>query len=214
MAAVIVGHGPSVLMEPMGELIDAYDFVVRMKRCQETLKHPQHYGTRTDAVCGSWTIAAELKRIDAGEYWIFLDSRHDDVNDYQIERMAEHFAPRPMLLDREICATWNARYRDARTPFELHDQMETKRTSDDLGHTHMSAGLHALIYACRRFGEVHLVGFDNVMSGDFTWSVTRGPQWDKYPDHRWDVEREMVGRIANEYGALVGALIPEAACDS
>ena len=70
----------------------------------------------------------------------------------------------------------------------------------------MSAGLHAILYACHLgYREIVLFGFDNVASGGFTWSVTRGPEWNQYPDHRWDIEREMVKLIGSEYGASIRA---------
>ena len=39
-------------------------------------------------------------------------------------------------------------------------------------------------------------GFDNVKTGTFTWSLMRGPDWEQYPDHRWDVEKEMARLVA------------------
>lgn len=209
MKAVIVGHGPSMLQEEMGLLIDEFDCVIRLKRCQKTLDHPEHYGTRTDVVCGSWSIARGLKSIEADRYWVFLDSRHGDVTDGQIEAMRDHFAPAGCRIDRTLCDNWNALYRGKRNPMGLDKGMERKATSDDKGHTHMSAGLHALLYAAQEFDEVVLVGFDNVATGQFTWSITRGPDWNQYPDHNWATEQQMVADIGREFGCRVGFMFPD-----
>jgi hypothetical protein len=211
MRAVIVGHGPSIFGEKMGVEIDGFDVVIRQKRCQETLKHPDYYGTRTDVVSGSWTIAKGLRGIPANEYWVFLDSRHNEVTEGQIDAMRAHFEPARCVIDEPLCSTWNEAYRALRTPYTLGEQMERKGTSDDRGHTHMSAGLHTLIYACSQYDEVVLVGCDNLASGKFTWSVTRGPDWQKYPDHRWDIEHKMIPTIANHFDTKIGYLFPEAA---
>ena len=84
---------------------------------------------------------------------------------------------------------------------ELPVGMERKPSSDDKGHLHMSSGLHALLYACYwlKPKRVNMVGYDNVKTGAFTWSITRGPEWGHYPDHRWDIEHKMVHEIAEQF---------------
>ena len=188
---VIVGHGPSVLRKMAGEEIDKY-FTIRLKRCQGTLKLPRVYGSRIDAVCGSWTIREGLKAIPAKQYWTFVDSRHGnaDVSSWD------------GYVNKPLCDRWNQRFRDKRTPYRRVDgTVLCPSSTEGLGHNHLSAGFHALLYACELGAEVvRLAGFDNVVSGDFTWSVTRGPEYDKYPDHRWDIEHEMLNDVIEEYG--------------
>jgi hypothetical protein len=79
---------------------------------------------------------------------------------------------------------------------------------DPLGHPHLSAGFHAILYACRflKPSKVVLAGFDNIESGSFTWSITRGPDWGKYPDHRWDIEHDLLLDIGDEFGVEVSFL--------
>jgi hypothetical protein len=200
---VIVGHGPSLIDKQIGDKIDTFDKVIRLKRCQETLRYPRHYGSKTSAVCGSYTIARALKQIPSPEYWVFLDSRHVDITDGELDELRQHFLPAHTFIDRELCDKWNQIYRDVRTPYDGPvPQMSLTRTSDPVyGHNHMSAGLHAILYACALYGidDLHLAGFDNVKTGAFDWSITRGPDWDHYPDHRWDIERNMLGLIAEHY---------------
>ena len=204
MKAIICGHGPSMLQNLHGELIDSYDVVIRQKRCEETLKHPKQFGTRTDVVCGSWTIGSQLPvHMPGCKYWVFTDSRHEDVPDEDIQRARIEI---PAEIRPWRCREWNQFYRDCRTPTMIWDRrQEHKATSDEYGHTHMSAGLHTLMYAGEFLhpNRVTLVGFDNVRSGTFTWSVTRGDGWQHYPDHRWDVERKLVPIMAQRYQMMV-----------
>jgi len=203
MQAVIVGHGPSLLQKQLGSQIDRFDFVVRQKRCGETLKYPAQFGSKVDAVCGSFTIAMGLPQdVKAPQYWVFMDSRHHAVPAEQVEQLRRAV---PCIILRERCDYWNQRYRDMRQAFAMNPAQERKKTSDDLGHTHMSAGLHALIYACELLkpSKIVLAGFDNVQSGGFTWSISRGPDWKQYPDHNWATEHRMVPVIADHYGVEV-----------
>lgn len=195
---MIVGHGPSLLQRRDGSLIDSYDFVVRQKRCQETLKYPDVYGAKKNAVCGSWTIAPELEKVGADEVWVFLDSRHEGVPQDLVDQV-------PWRIDRRLCNEWNAKYRSRRTPYEKHDSM---KEFHPLGHPHLSAGFHSILYACEflKPESVTLAGFDNVESGEFTWSITRGPEWDKYPDHRWDIEHEMLDDVREEWDVEINFL--------
>lgn len=205
MKAIIVGHGPSILAEKMGHLIDQYDLIIRLKRCQETLEHPEFFGSRTDIVGGSWTIAPRLKRIGgAKRYWVFTDSRHEEELAHEsgrqakFEAMRRHFEPYDVVIDKELCDRWDAYYRSLRDEMGGH------------GHAHTSQGMKAVIYACVYSGatDITLAGFDNVMTGDFTWSITRGPEWEHYPDHRWDVESKMLQHVSDHYGIPIGFLVP------
>lgn len=198
MDAIIIGHGPSLLERREGVRIDLHTFVIRQKRCWDLMKVPQVYGTKTTAICGSWTIRKQLKQVPAHFYWAFLDSRHGEVTEDELDKAADQgFETR-----RTLCDHWNERYRQMRTPFEMWPQSERKATSDDLGHTHMSGGLHTLLYTCELLKpkRIILAGYDNVRTGTFTWSLARGPEWNQYPDHRWDIENKMVPIIASEYG--------------
>ena len=196
----IIGHGPSMLEHEYGAEIDEHATVIRMKRCEETLKHPEQYGTKTDIVCGSYTIALMLpQHMPKNEYWAFLDSRHDDLPWSVVGRMVEAV---PCKILPELCFTWNTIYRALRTPY---DTPEGVQAFTPLGHNHMSAGLHTLLYACEvlKPREITLYGFDNIKTGSQGWSITRGPDWNKYPDHRWDVEHQMIPMIEKEFDVEV-----------
>lgn len=196
----IVGHGPSMLEHEYGAEIDAHDTVIRQKRCEETLKYPEQYGTKTDIVSGSYTIAPMLPQHMPGNiYWVFVDSRHDDLPLDMICKMEKVV---PCTILPKVCFTWNEAYRAMRDHYKHPPGVQK---FSDKGHPHMSAGLHTLIYACEilKPKEITLYGFDNIKTGTQSWSITRGPNWDKYPDHRWDIEHKMIGMVQREFNTEV-----------
>jgi len=166
--------------------------------CESTLEKPEQYGTKTDILCGSMTIAYKLpSAVDCQEYWVYTDSRHDDCD----EKLAKLEACETRyVIERELCFLWNELYRARRKPY----RQEGVRIYDKLGHPHMSAGLHALIYAAFLTREdVVLYGFDNVRTGTQAPSVLREPGWAHYPDHNWPVERGMIPIIEKAHGIKV-----------
>lgn len=197
MSILIVGHGPSMLEKERCAEIDAFDTVIRQKGIgvEEMQKRPKHFGSKIDFLCGSATIRDKL--IADCEKWIFFDSRHkgwrpEDMGNYR--------------MNKPLCDLWNGLYRTMRTDWTNEDhRIVSSRTSDSKGHTHMSAGLHTIIYTCvfLKPDKISLVGFDNVRSGSFTWSVTRGEDWKGYPDHRWDIENKMLNYITTMYGVEI-----------
>ena len=199
MSIVIVGHGPSMLEKERGDIINSFDTVIRQKGIGliEMRNRPQHFGTKTSAVCGSATIRHQLQT--EAEKWVFFDSRHKGWK-------PEECDPDVFRMNKPLCDLWNGLYRSMRTEWSPQDhRIVSGRTSDNKGHTHMSAGLHTLIYTCvfLKPETVTLVGFDNVRTGEFTWSVTRGEDWKGYPDHRWDVENKMLNYITTMYGVKI-----------
>lgn len=204
-----------MLLEEMGELIDSFDTVIRLKRCQQTLEKPEFYGTKTDVIAGSLTIAGALRDIPADSYWVFADSRHEGWEwQDKINAVPNMFRGKHVFIDSDLCTVWNNTYRNMRAakPDPVWDeQMAASRYDHGEGENHLSAGLHALIYACAYLkpDEVHMIGFDNVMTGRFDWSVTRGEDWKKYPRHRWDLENEIAGLVSETYGVPIAFVMPD-----
>lgn len=213
MRVAIVGHGPSLLQEEMGEIIDGHDIVVRLKDCTETLRHPRNYGRKTDVIAGAVTIAGKLREIDAPEAWLFYDSRHENL-DQETDNIARRvLKPRNIRADKGLCDEWDEKYREVREQLgsiEQHPQMKPSRYGDELGEKHLSQGFKAVLYAASmlRPEQITLAGFDNVATGDFSWSITRGPDWTGYPEHRWDVENKMLPMVEEAYGVEIGFLLP------
>ena len=185
----IIGHGPSMLDERYGAEIDTHT-VIRQKRCEQTLEQPEQYGTRTDYIAGSLLIVDLLPKI--GKVWGLSDSRFDECD-------IDHSC----TVLKGTCRAWNKLYRERRTPYTPPEKGVVSYYSP-LGHKHLSAGFHTILYACAILGDdIILYGFDSMKSGEFTWSVTRGPTWTRYPDHNWQTERDMIPLVEQVYGVKV-----------
>ena len=210
MNAVIVGHGPSVCDWDRGEDIDAHDVVIRLKRSADVLKRPEIFGNKTDVVCSSavtWQDTFDMwYPRGCRVFWLFLDTRTFHVSDADIDTVRRFFAPAECVIDRKLCERWVEHYRRMRGAIALDARQEDKGTlSDERGHKHCSAGMFAVIHAMAllRPQRLDIVGFDNVATGTFDWSITRGPDWNQYPDHNWKTEARMLDEVAREYGYSV-----------
>lgn len=204
MRMAIVGHGPSILQRPVGDQIDACDFIVRLKRSWELPgQYPKFYGSKTHAVCGSLTLGEGMIRpwVDRGvnEFWLFSDSRHEDWPKSFERDLHERYGN--VYCNRPLCKVWREKYLSLREDIKrAAQQVRSDNLSDDLGHKHQSAGSHAIMYAMARQPEsIALFGFDSLLSGEFTWSITRGPDYQQYPDHNWHAERRLFGELCNHF---------------
>lgn len=204
MSIIIVGHGPSMLKKEWGDKIDSFDYVIRQKEVglQMMEQNPQNFGTKISALSGSATIYKNPQfQAQECSKWVFFDTRHRgwNINDENGK----------YVMNKPLCDVWDGLYRSMRTQWANEDhRIVSGRSSDEKGHMHLSAGLHTLIYACAilKPDAITLVGFDNVCSGNFTWSVTRGEDWKGYPDHRWDVEKRMLNFVKTIYNVKIELL--------
>lgn len=191
----IVGHGPSMHNSSLGKVIDSYKTVIRQKAVSSDLvrRFSNDFGIKTSIICGSYTIKEALFWDSNADIWVFIDSRHENIEIKKDLRFT---------LLPEVCIYWNNIYRSLRSDnYIRNEKMTIHATSSDVGHNHMSCGMHTIIYACEilKPDKITLFGFDNVKTGNFTWSLTRGETWDKYPDHRWDVEKELISMVSKNY---------------
>lgn len=206
MNVIIVGHGPSILKEEMGGLIDGYDVVIRMKpTARATLEHPAHYGQKTSVMASSLNTITKTKGVGgARHYWGLWDSRHYDTHPYSLpeypERLAEWFAPHKVRHDRELSKRIDNYYLRVLTRLE----------DEGSGHPHSSQGFKAVGHAMAwlRPDRLALVGFDNIFTGDRTWSVTRGPDYDRYPNHHWKAEHIALDEMSDDMGVPVTFILP------
>jgi hypothetical protein len=201
----LVGNGPSLLDNEFGQEIDAHDLVVRIKRPVVAMReNPKSLGRRTDYVVGSMTLGPAVKAgLFPREYWTFSDPRNDDVSEQQLSRLRSAFLPDPVWIDPELCEYWQARYRTLRKDYTPASSQERKGPlSDEKGHRHCSAGMHGLVYAIYRLApdKITLYGFDAVLSGEHSYSLTRGVDWNEYPDHNWPAEFAVLSQLIKEYG--------------
>lgn len=203
---IIVGHGPSLLDIPRGAVIDAHDTVIRMKFPP---KEKEFYGGKTDIMGGSLTIAQRLTELPGDMKWVFLDSRHANLSATAIDHaLPGLFANKKLQYNKSLCDQWDHMYRQYRTPIAFDSVMTDSPSSDSLGERHLSQGFKALLYTAYYIKPrtVNVVGFDNIKNGYFTWSVTRGEDWTKYPKHRWDVEHKMLDMLYNRFQMEVNFL--------
>lgn len=210
----VVGHGPSMLKNTFGGAIDDCDFVVRQKRsCMQYVKlYPQMYGTKAHAISGSFLIYRGLPDVKGAQYWIHVDSRlstDERVAVAELSAIVDYFKDerKNLVIDRRLCDQWDEEYRRASANFYrekgLLAECKVARIQDEGHHyhPHTSSGFKAVIHAAHllRPLEIKLFGFDALGSGEWTWSVTRGPSWQDYPNHAWHIEKELLKRVANEY---------------
>lgn len=183
--------------------IDSFDFVIRQKAKGLNLLKTKKYGVKTQAFVGSLRHVSSIKSKD-WETWIFKDSRFSDI---ESAKRIDSLISQGIRIDPSLCDHWNSLYRSFRTPSTpVGDNIKSYPSSDKLGSKHMSSGLHAIVYAAHFLPELdtlHLVGFDSIKTGEFTWSLTRGEEWNKYPDHRWDTEYLMIPMIEKKYNIKV-----------
>jgi hypothetical protein len=191
----------------LGEEIDAHDQVMRMKASKALLGHPHIFGSRVDMVVGSFVAAigvlADWKDL-CKNYFLFIDTRTEGVDDAGIIHMRDRIfgTERACVIDKTLCTRWIGIYRALRNPIRLDEAQETKgHLSDERGHKHFSIGLFSILHAMEFLSpaEITLYGFDNVASGEFTWSVTRGPDYKQYPDHNWMAEHVLLGDMCAAY---------------
>jgi len=194
MSVAIVGHGPSMLKSKSGIEIDSHDVVIRQKAIGKVIldSNPADFGSKVSYICGSWTIRNTLFWAPV-PVWVFCDSRHSNIRLLGNENYK-------VLLNE--CNYWNEFYRNKRTKnYMRNEKMTIHKTSSEIGHNHMSCGLHTIMYTCELLNpsKIILYGFDNIKSGEFTWSLTRGEDWNEYPDHRWDIENLLLNEFKVKY---------------
>ena len=226
MRACIVGHGPSMHTHEYGNEIDVHDKVIRLKKSQHLLKRPKLFGTKTDIVMGSAVLGSSLIGAWSTRYWLFLDTRTAHMSGLELGQIHVKFYPaNSCLIDKDLCLKWIEHYRSIRESAVLDPRQtkkiwnvgdQTRTLSDDFGHLHPSAGMFAIIYTMYhlRPKQLDLYGFDNVRTGTFDWSVTRGADWKEYPDHNWKTESKLLQDVAQAYKYTINHDAEVIRCDA
>ena len=199
MNIAIVGHGPSMVGSKLGETIDGNDVVIRLKRMIHLLKDKEDFGSRYDIGAGSLRILPMMKEmLQTAELKVPLmclfDSRDKQLDQAQVNNVLAQCQPYEVYADRELCDELDKLY-----------MVEVDKDLDFEAVTHTSQGTKAAWLTANSFprSTINLYGFDNVRDGTFNWSLTRGPEWDKYPNHRWDIEHRMIPMIAQMTGSKI-----------
>lgn len=201
----IVGHGPSMKSASLGAEIDAHDEVMRLKRSSHLLKDRKNYGRKVTHVCGSFVVGLALQEDwpQCKSFYLFTDSRNEDVDQKTISLVANSFNSSRCLVSHSLCQYWSQMYRGNRIDADWDARQESKGAiSDELGHKHPSCGFFSIVYALHDLApeKITLYGFDSLTSGKFDYSVTRGEHWQQYPDHNWATESKLLPVLAMYYG--------------
>ncbi len=200
-SVVVVGHGPSLKKNRLGEKIDACDVVIRLKNCSMLLTEKRSYGRRTDVMCSSTEALAHLPKVRAKEYWGYPKKGHyNKASVWQLERKVIPDGGK-VFIPLELCNFWNCFF------LELGGR-----------HSNVSTGMAAAIIALERFKPkiLYLAGFDNVMDPTIqgykgTVPTLFNGNGTKDTGHDWETENKMLPFLAEHFKTkiknLAGGLI-------
>lgn len=185
--AVIVGHGPSLKGERLGEKIDSCDWVIRLKNCEMLLAEPRHYGRKTDVMCSSTEVMHHLWKIRAKEYWGYPKKGFfNKAGVWNLSRKVE-FAPIKVPLD--LCNFWNQVFREM-----------------GASHPNISTGMAAILIALDELKprKLFLAGFDKVLdptSEGYRSTVPTAFNNNGNSDtgHDWKMERKFLDILCAKY---------------
>lgn len=189
-SVVIVGHGPSLKGANLGQQIDAFDCVVRLKNCYMLLAEHVDYGRKTDVMCSSTEVLPTIAKVRAKEYWCY--PKKGDYNRANVNWLQRRVAGR-VKVPLDACNLWNEAFRGLGAK-----------------HPNVSTGIAALICALhyRRPLVVHLAGFDKVWNPktegyESTVPTPFNDGGKKDTGHDWAKERELLGYLATAYQAEI-----------
>lgn len=194
----IVGNGASLVGAGLGKVIDAHDAVVRLKNWSVmAVERPADLGKKCSATLVSNRLAGRKINHGGGEWWVFVDSRTGE------EELKTLSFPSGVVADIPLCRSFVEDYdrlRENYTP--QRGQVRHHLCSDKRGHKHPSAGSFAIAYTLHLVapGKLTLYGFDNVISGKHSRSLSRPDDHHRYPDHNWPAEKRLLALLCDRYG--------------
>ena len=180
----IVGHGPSMNGSRLGGLIDRHEEVCRVNP-GAIPEAGQDYGTKTNIVAGR-IDRADIYR-ESGEFWGVGTAVIGLAEKREWKKLAEYTKARAgvVFVPSEALLRWAERFR------EMRDQEKAKCISN---------GAAAIVCALERgYRTIRLYGFDSVKAGNNDADDARSLK----ANHDWAAEREILGEIAEAYGANI-----------
>lgn len=195
-AAIIIGHGPSLVGAGCGEFIDQHP-VVRMK--DPHWQKREDYGKRTDAMVSSTEIM--LAMLDWSqtprEYWA---QPKKGKWAHEIEERFKGRAKAPLRIPLNEFLRWNEVFK------ELSDRPVPN----------FSTGMAAIIYtlefgkALFDFDEIVLAGYDTLCDPDIPYEKAMKGKW--ATGHDWMAEHRMITRVIDAYGVPIRRLNAKKKC--
>ena len=182
----VVGHGPSLVGKKLGEKIDQFDVVVRLKGCAPVLG-TEDYGSRADALCMSTEVPGLVFNVVAGQYWFYpKNGAYDQVRTFDV--IAKRGAP--FMIPLDLCNHWNGKFREAGAT-----------------HPNVSTGLAAILVAAHYYEPalVVLAGFDTLLNPGLEF--TRNDEIKRTGVgsslHDWKAENALLPTIEKAYDTQI-----------
>jgi hypothetical protein len=170
----------------LGEKIDQFDIVVRLKGCASVLGTAD-YGSRADALCMSTEVPGLVFNVIAGQYWFYPKNGHyDEVRTFDV--VAKRGAP--FMIPLDLCNHWNGKFREL-----------------EPSHQNVSTGLAAIAIAAHYYEPelIVLAGFDTLLNPDVEFTrndaIHRtgvGPSL-----HDWKAENVLLRTIEKTYDTQI-----------
>ncbi len=190
LAICVVGHGPSIVGKKLGEKIDQFDIVVRLKGCGPLIRdHAEDYGTRVDALCMTTEVPKLVFDVVAGQYWFYpKNGSYDEVRTFDV--IAKRGAP--FMIPLDLTNHWNKRFQEMAT------------------FPNVSTGVAATIIAAHYYepAMIVLAGFDTVL--DPLKAFERHPGVPRTGvgeiKHDWYAEHAMLGMISRAYDTTIAPI--------
>lgn len=189
-AAIIIGHGPSLVGAGCGAFIDEHP-VVRMK--DPHWQKREDYGKRTDAMVSSTEIMMSMldwQQVPK-EYWAQPKKGRWAA---ETESRFRARAKAPLRIPLEKFCEWNSVFRSL-----------TEREVPNF-----STGMAAIIFTLEYgrglfdFDEIVLAGFDTLCNPDIPYEKAMKGKW--ATGHDWLAEHRMITRVIDVYGVPIRRL--------
>lgn len=188
MNVCIVGHHKNPEGRGLGEKIDSFDAVIRMKMGYKLCtSNPMDYGTRTDFLCTSTETLGTLSSIGCEEYWGYPKYGYYDEN--VVEKCAETLDA-GLFIDLNGCNLWNKIFR------EIGGK-----------HPNVSLGMACIVITARRLvpAHIYLIGMDTLLRPelgiDRVTTVNRTGVG-AFPNHDWEAENKLLKMMKIPFSEL------------
>jgi hypothetical protein len=188
MKVCIVGHGPSLIGKGLGNTIDSYDLVVRLKGSAGVLG-TEDYGHRCDVLCMSTEVTGIGYAYRPEVFWLYPKKGYYDVS---VVGTFVGDMGRPVLIPKALCTEWNDQFRKTAT------------------HQNISTGLAAILIAAYYMNPetIVLAGFDTLVDPEipFTRNNLIPRTGVGLINHDWKEENSLLKKMSEQYKFMIATL--------
>jgi len=183
LKTIIVGHGPSLEGQGLGEWIDSFDNVVRLKRAEYLIRtNPKDYGVKTDYLCASTEVLGCFKTIKVHEFWGYPKRGWYDENAVEAAKKELNAY---LWIPLNLCNTWNAKFRNLGAK-----------------HPNVSTGMASIVMALERFRPetLQIAGFDTLFNPELPFTRAELPRTGTGAiNHDWIKENQLLTMLRDFY---------------